>query len=417
VIRALAPHRDRQLAMIAAADAAADRADAAVTAGWGKLMVLLRAEYRRRKESRSLATSGFLLVVRAAAVEMYAALHGQLHKDLSGIAVQGYDSAVDTLVKTLPARVLQRAADGSERHRSGTAADPRNDSVAQAQPRAGAFTLRHSAEGVGGRGGEVATGGVAGWLTRVALAEDDRDAPGKSAVADLLFPPLSYDTIREILRRPIAGRDWVQDLRASTSLAGPDMIAHLLAGGLSRGQTPREVARDLLPAVQGVQTTARRVARTYGMQVAHHAAFKAHEQLGDMLIGYTLRSAKFPTSRPWHVARDNLQYFKHPKQGQDGMDKCPHPPLEPLDASERPAGTPSTAWNCLCHLEPLLSIEEPAVVEPVQVQEPAVVVAAVEPQRQAAETGPEKPFWKLPPKEFGWAFRGHCNAARPARRN
>lgn len=354
MIRILAPHRDRQLAMIAAADAAADRADAAVTAGWGKLMGLLRAEHRRRKESRSLATSGFLLAVRAAAVQMYVALRDRLHTDLSGIAVQGYDSAVDTLVKTLPARVLQRAADGRDgpdRDRVGADANPRNAIVARAQSRPGAFTLRHSVEGVGRGGGEVAASGrfaarnPPGRFAGVALLE--ADAPTKSAVADLLFPPLSYDTVREILRRPIAGRDWQQDLSASTRLAGPDLIAHLLAGGLSRGQTPAEVARDLLPAVQGVQTTARRISRTYGMQVAHHAAQKAHSQLGDMVVGYEIHSAKFPSSRSWHVARSGQQYFKHPKQGQKGYAQLPHPPLEAEDASERPAGTPHTAWNCL----------------------------------------------------------------------
>src|SRR5262249_16989651 len=37
----------------------------------------------------------------------------------------------------------------------------------------------------------------------------------------------------------------------------------------------------------------------------------------------------------------------NPKSGQKGFAQMPHPPEEAADASERPPGTPRTAWNCL----------------------------------------------------------------------
>ncbi len=172
-----------------------------------------------------------------------------------------------------------------------------------------------------------------------------RDEDQRDFISDLLFPPLSVERVAAILQRPIAGRTWLQDLSQATRLASPDVVASIIANGFSAGLNPREIAALLRPAVQGVQTSARRVARTYGMQVAHRVQMDAHEQLGDLVIGYTVRSAKSPNSRKWHVQRSGTEYFLNPKKGQKGMAQCPHPPLEADDPVERPAGTPHLAFN------------------------------------------------------------------------
>jgi len=186
-----------------------------------------------------------------------------------------------------------------------------------------------------------------------AHADEQRDF-----ISDLLFPPMSIEQAIAILRHPVAGKTWKQDLSQATRLCSPELLLGIIAGGFAAGQNVREIAALLRPAVQGVQTSARRVARTYGMQLAHRVQMDAHEQLGDLLIGYTIHSAKSPNSRWWHVKRDGTQYFKEPGPGQKGYDQMPHPPLEAEDPSERPAGTPFTAWHCLCWLSPILREED-----------------------------------------------------------
>lgn len=160
-----------------------------------------------------------------------------------------------------------------------------------------------------------------------------------------VFAPLTLDQVLAILRQPIQGRSWEQDLSQATRLATPDWIGSVLAFGFAAGQTPQEVARTLRPVVAGVQVTAKRIARTYGMQVAHSAQMQAHEQLGDLVIGYQVHATKDVNTRPEHRARDGTIYYREPSRGQKGLDECPHPPLE---------ADGTMAWNCRCWLSPVL---------------------------------------------------------------
>ena len=151
------------------------------------------------------------------------------------------------------------------------------------------------------------------------------------------------------LQRPLFGRTWEQDLANASRLTGydPDGMARQLALSLALGKNIRQAAQDLLPMVDGVKSTARRIARTYGMQVAHYGAMTAHESLGpDMVIGYQIHAVRGnPHSRPWHVFRSGTIYYREPKEGQKGFHQMPQPPLEALDPRERPPGTPAIAWN------------------------------------------------------------------------
>lgn len=159
----------------------------------------------------------------------------------------------------------------------------------------------------------------------------------------------------EDLVRIVFATGWEERIAAQTRLAQPGAIAALIANGLQQGQTPAKIARTIRPFVQGVQSTAKRIARTEAMRVAGELQLEAFEGLGDLVVGYTVHSVVGnPYSRPWHVQRSGTQYFKNPAPGQKGLRQMPRPPMEAEDPAERPAGTPQLAHNCLCYLTPLL---------------------------------------------------------------
>ena len=173
------------------------------------------------------------------------------------------------------------------------------------------------------------------------------DAERREAFRQVLFPAPSPAKIAAILRQPIHGSTWEQDLTQASRIAGfdPERMVQMIAGGFSAGQTPSQIAKTLLPVVSNVKTSARRIARTYGVQVANAVQRDAHEQLGDMLLGYEVHAQIDQNTRPWHASRDGTMYYKNPGPGQKGYAQMPHPPLEAEDPRERPAGAPKTAWN------------------------------------------------------------------------
>ncbi len=154
---------------------------------------------------------------------------------------------------------------------------------------------------------------------------------------------------------------WEQRLFGEVSARfSPAIIAGVISRGYAEGLNQREIAQRLLPAFHGIRTSARRVARTYGMAIAHHTQQQTAAGLGDLVIGYTVHAVHGnPNSRPWHVARDGTQYFKQPGEGQKGLGQMPRPPFEAEDPRERPAGAPYMAWNCLCYLTPILRPVQP----------------------------------------------------------
>jgi len=133
----------------------------------------------------------------------------------------------------------------------------------------------------------------------------------------------------------------------------PETVAAQIASSLAAGKTGYQAAKDLRPHFEGSRVRAARASRTFGLLVGQQAQRDAWQASG-LVVGYELIKTVVPDSRPWHVARIGRRYYFNPGPGQDGMSKCPHPPLEPDDPSERPPGTPRIAWNCLCALVPIL---------------------------------------------------------------
>lgn len=236
------------------------------------------------------------------AAGLFAALAPEVRKEIDGslrrLAVWGWRSAVSATVESLPQRALIAAA---------------------------ANELRE--------------------------AEDDVF----SFALQILFPvPSAHDINHVLFGHDIAGRDWQTRLAAATRLAQPRVLADILAGGLAAGKTPRQIAKDLLPAVQNVRASARRIARTEALRVAGDMQMRCHQQLGDLVIGYQVRATLDQHTRWWHRQRDGAIYYLDPQPGQKGPAQMPSPPDEPLDPNERPPGTPQTAWNCRCWLSPVL---------------------------------------------------------------
>lgn len=178
------------------------------------------------------------------------------------------------------------------------------------------------------------------------LEAEDTDAfhaPARDPLdlATLILPALEEHQIVAV----IYAAGWMDRLKALTSLAQPDVLAAQIATGIQQGQTIQEIARAIRPTVAGVQASARRVARTAGLWIAHEAELSTYDQLGDMIEGYQVNAVRDHVTRPEHRQRSGTRYYRVPKAGQLGFDKMPRPPRE---------ADGSWAFNCRCWLEPIL---------------------------------------------------------------
>ena len=181
------------------------------------------------------------------------------------------------------------------------------------------------------------------------LTEARRLNPEQRAQVEAqLFPALDHDETTAIITRPTAGTTWQARIAAQSGLAPPEQLANIVIQGISQGQTIQAMARTMLPAVQGVRTSARRVARTEGMRVAHEARMDCYAGLGDLVAGYQIHSTMDWRVRPHHAARNGTVYYVRPKPGQQSTAHMPRPPLEE-------DGT--VAHNCRCYLTPVLGVD------------------------------------------------------------
>lgn len=141
---------------------------------------------------------------------------------------------------------------------------------------------------------------------------------------------------------------WEKRLASMSKLTDPKTMANTIINGYSQGKNIQQIAKDLLPSLNGVKSSARRVARTEGMRIAHTIQFENWEALGPAIVtGYKIHCVHDEVTRPEHLKRDQTEYFREPKGEQLGFDKMPKPPLE---------ADGSVAFNCRCWLTPILSI-------------------------------------------------------------
>lgn len=197
--------------------------------------------------------------------------------------------------------------------------------------------------------------GHLGLITERKPILEDRKAEMQAQIKDMIFEPLSPEKIQTIVRGTTAGASWQSRLAQQTSLAPPEHLATILTQDFNGQKSPAELARVLKDHVQGVASTARRVARNESMRIAHESRMDAYEDLGDMIIGYQIHATMDSRVRPHHAARSGTIYYKRPVSGQLGLDKMPRPPLEE-------DGT--VAHNCRCWITPVLSVSEKIEKDP-----------------------------------------------------
>lgn len=143
-------------------------------------------------------------------------------------------------------------------------------------------------------------------VAREVAAEPVQESTFPSAVQDLLIQAPSARFILDA----VFGSGWRERFAALSSLASPDAMAQTVSNGLLFGRLPAEIARDLLPMVEQVRSSAKRVARTETLRVAHAAQMQAHEQLGDLVVGYQIHATLDERTRPKHAARSGRVWFK-----------------------------------------------------------------------------------------------------------
>lgn len=169
----------------------------------------------------------------------------------------------------------------------------------------------------------------------------------RAAFLDLLFPPPSQGVIDSILYATVQGQTWEQRLAGATrTSATPQQLAHVVGQGVAQGKTVQEIAKALLPVVDGVRSTARRIARTESLRVIQEASFQSWQGMKELIVGYQIKAVLDQVTRPDHAKRNGTIYYTDPKNGQKGMSECPHPPLE---------ADGSIAWNCRCGLAKVMA--------------------------------------------------------------
>lgn len=173
-------------------------------------------------------------------------------------------------------------------------------------------------------------------------------AAKRDLLKQLVFPPPPAKLVRDVVYRG----DWFQRLSDMTKLAAPEDIAKVIRQGFTAGKSMRDMARDLRPVVDGVRSSANRIARNETLRVSHQMQWDAWQEVDELIAGYQVHAVDNghnPTSRPEHRARNGTIYWKLPKSGQESMMDCPHPP------QESPRMGNATAQNCRCWLTPVFA--------------------------------------------------------------
>lgn len=295
--RLLSSHAsNRQEQAIARSASAAETVDRAIVSVWRWLLRLLRDQGGDPFAAQARALNVFTPLASLTAMT--------LRTRLSGLARWGWRSARAGIAQALPLAYLE-VATRAGRWRT----IPESRKIFEAphvQPprRSGSESeaLAHDACSLPGNfGSQFSERRSSDHQPLLPLREDDGDP--REALLGLLFPAPDEDAISRLM-----GPNWYRQLAQATRLATPETLAGIVGAGHAAGKTQQEIARDLLPAVDGFRVSARRIARTEGLRIAHVTQMACHEQLGDLVAGYTIRATRDSHTRPAHLARDGLTW-------------------------------------------------------------------------------------------------------------
>lgn len=346
-----------QVETLLKADAAAALCDRAVIDAWRALLALLRSG-RKPAETRR--------AVRAILDGTGPALQAAMSDGLGRLARWAHKRAAADLAKTLPVDYLRVAAHDYIEARRGVGASLPGavSDAAVAEHAAGVVPALLSVRGVPVHQlTEDAPAPSLPGLVRLATGENFKiedllgpyirnEAEARAALSALLFPAPDAATVVGMLSQlRLDGQSIRQRLAGATLRFNPDRIADTFAASYAQGKSQREIAKDLLPAFNGLRVSAARTARTYGLAVAGEINRRVDDQLGDLSVGVQVHATldQWTRTNPDflknHRARDGTIFHKHPGPGEYGLDKAPKPPLE-YDGE--------VAWNCRCYTSPVL---------------------------------------------------------------
>jgi SPP1 gp7 family putative phage head morphogenesis protein len=216
-----------------------------------------------------------------------AVVTGSINTRLGAIAGWGHRTAAGNLAAALPVDYLRAAVFFRSHNRN---------------------EHRHLGEAViltQAKGGLQATDQIAP-LREPALTLDEY----RAMLARLIFPPPPQDVVHRIIHTAVGGIPWTQRIADLSKLARPDRLASIVTAGYFAGKNQQQIARDLLPVMDGVRSSAKRVARTEGLRVAHALQMEANAQIDDLIIGYQIRGTMDQNIRPHHALRNGRIWRK-----------------------------------------------------------------------------------------------------------
>lgn len=154
-----------------------------------------------------------------------------------------------------------------------------------------------------------------------------------------IFPPPTREHVERVLYRDVAGANWQQRMDAlSHKITDFDKLAGVLSSGATQGLTRQQLVRQVQPHVQGIASSARRMARTEGLRIVTAIQKEQTDQLGDMLQGYQIVATLDQNTRPEHALRNGRVYWAD-RRRRPTVDELPELPDEP---------------NCRCYSVPVL---------------------------------------------------------------
>lgn len=273
---------NRKHEAIVQADHAAGDIERHVTGLWAELWRVLRIDHgyhanylRAREVLRQLEP----LLIKSVADQLASAI------------AWGYRSAADIYIETLPVPYLVWSA--SRRRRRPMVEDEDDDDP-------GAIFFRWAQQRFG----------IRNLLTRL-TGDDLTSNQRKDFLQQLLFPAPSQAAVFQLLtQRAADGRNWMDRIKTIVAGYQPEYLATLLAHGVSEGKSLREMAVQVQPVVGGIRYKAMRIVRTENLRVAEAMNRRSTEQLGDLHAGYQIRATLDQRTRPKHVARNGLIWYK-----------------------------------------------------------------------------------------------------------
>lgn len=199
-------------------------------------------------------------------------------------------------------------------------------------------TLGNPADGPIIQGGDIQADIFTEPLARGGRVSDDE---WEKIVKQVVIPPPTPAQVEAIIQgQPINGKMWQERFSdLSRKITNPEALAAQLITGYSQGENLQQLTKRITPLVQGIKSSARRIARTEGMRVAETIQRDAWKDLGDMMQGVQILAVLDQNTRQTHAARNGTIFYNEPKAGQKPISELPHTPDEP---------------NCRCWTTPVL---------------------------------------------------------------